>query len=139
MQPRLGVREREFYMIKHMRPSPELAKTRQREFYTIKHMRPSPRQAKVPDLNGFAEYVTRVCNEFLPMFPRGQRRFTCRPHLWERIGKKSRKARLLKPRKRLLASIWTRCYKDARMLGLSLVLKQADIDRILDTIDIGYS
>ncbi len=63
MQPRLGVREREFYMIKHMRPSPELAKTRQREFYTIKHMRPSPRQAKVPDLNGFAEYVTRVCNE----------------------------------------------------------------------------
>jgi len=46
-----------------MRPSPELAKTRQREFYTIKHMRPSPRQAKVPDLNGFAEYVTRVCNE----------------------------------------------------------------------------
>ena len=126
-------------MIKHMRPSPELAKTRQREFYTIKHMRPSPRQAKVPDLNGFAEYVTRVCNEFLPMFPRGQRRFTCRPHLWERIGKKSRKALLLKPRKRLLASIWTRCYKDARMLGLSLVLKQADIDRILDTIDIGYN
>lgn len=79
----------------------------------------------------------RVCNEFLPidMFPRGQRRFTCRPHLWERICKKSRKALLLKPRKRLLASIWTRCYKDARMIGLSLVLKQADIDRILDTIE----
>ena len=90
---------------------------------------------KVPDLNGVR--FCRVCNEFLPidMFPRGQRRFTCRPHLWERIGKKSRKALLLKPRKRLLASIWTRCYKDARMLGLSLVLKQADISRILDTIE----
>jgi hypothetical protein len=90
---------------------------------------------KVPDLNGVR--FCRVCNEFLPidMFPIGQRRFTCRPHLWERIGKKSRKALLLKPRKRLLASIWTRCYKDARMLGLSLVLKQADISRILDTIE----
>ena len=90
---------------------------------------------KVPDLNGVR--FCRVCNEFLPidMFPIGQRRFTCRPHLWERIGKKSRKALLLKPRKRLLASIWTRCYKDARMIGLSLVLKQADIDRILDTIE----
>jgi hypothetical protein len=90
---------------------------------------------KVPDLNGVL--FCRVCNEFLPidMFPIGQRRFTCRPHLWERIGKKSRKALLLKPRKRLLASIWTRCYKDARMLGLSLVLKQADISRMLDTIE----
>jgi hypothetical protein len=90
---------------------------------------------KVPDLNGVR--FCRVCNEFLPidMFPIGQRRFTCRPHLWERIGKKSRKALLLKPRKRLLASIWTRCYKDARMLGLSLVLKQADISRMLDTIE----
>ena len=96
---------------------------------------PKLKLTAVPDLNGVR--FCRVCREFLPtgMFPRGQRRFTCRPHIWQRIGKKSRKALLTKPRKKLLASIWTRCYKDARLLGLSLLLKQKDIDRMLDTLE----
>ena len=89
----------------------------------------------VPDLNGVR--FCRVCREFLPtgMFPRGQRRFTCRPHIWQRIGKKSRKALLAHPRKRLLASIWIQCYKDGRLLGLSLELTQADVGRMLDTLE----
>ena len=100
-----------------------------------KAMTTSFKLTKVPDFNGVR--FCRVCKQFLPigMFPRGQRRFTCRPHLWQRIGKKSKKALLTKPRKKLLAAIWTRCYKDARLLGLSLVLKQKDIDRMLDTLE----
>ena len=89
----------------------------------------------VPDLNGVR--FCRVCREFLPtgLFPRGQRRFTCRPHIWQRIGKKSRKALLAKPHKKLLSSIWVRCYKDCRFLGLSLELTQADVGRMLDTLE----
>jgi hypothetical protein len=71
------------------------------------------------------------------MFPRGQRRFTCRPHIWQRIGKKSGKAQRANPRKKRLAAIWIQCYKDCRLLGLSLELTQADIDRMLDTLAAG--
>ena len=96
---------------------------------------PKLKLTAVPDLNGVR--FCRVCREFLPtgMFPRGQRRFTCRPHIWQRIGKKSRKALLAHPRKRLLASIWIQCYKDGRLLGLSLELTQADVGRMLDTLE----
>lgn len=97
---------------------------------------------KVPDFNGVR--FCRVCNAFLPisMFPAGQRRYTCRPHLWQRVGKKSRQAvHRARPRKRLLASIWTRCWKDAKnsSLGLPLAstmaLTQADINVMLDALE----
>ena len=80
----------------------------------------------VPDHNGVR--FCRVCNAFLPlsMFPAGHRRYTCRPHLWQRVGKKARQtAYNAVPRRRLLASIWTRCWKDAKnsnCLGMALAV-----------------
>lgn len=87
----------------------------------------------MPDLNGVR--FCRVCADFLPLaaFPRGQRRYTCRAHLWERNGKKAKKALLQKPRKRLLARLWMQCYKDRIAFGHARVeLTQADIDALLD-------
>ena len=103
----------------------------------------------VPDHNGVR--FCRVCNAFLPlsMFPKGHRRYTCRPHLWQRIGKKARKAAYkAAPRRRLLASIWTRCWKDVNSscLGMcsmahdkALALKQADIGGMLDALEASQS
>ena len=100
----------------------------------------------VPDHNGVR--FCRVCNAFLPlsMFPKGHRRYTCRPHLWQRIGKKARKAAYkAAPRRRLLASIWTRCWKDvnSRCLGMAhgaaLALKQTEIGRMLDALEVSQS
>ena len=103
----------------------------------------------VPDHNGVR--FCRVCNAFLPlsMFPKGHRRYTCRPHLWQRIGKKARKAAYKAvPRRRLLASIWTRCWKDVNSSclgmcsmahGKALALKQADIGGMLDALEASQS
>ena len=100
----------------------------------------------VPDHNGVR--FCRVCNAFLPlsMFPKGHRRYTCRPHLWQRIGKKARKAAYkAAPRRRLLASIWTRCWKDVNSscLGMAhggaLALKQADVGGLLDALEASQS
>jgi hypothetical protein len=93
----------------------------------------------VPDFKGVR--FCRVCREFLPIgkFPRGQRRFTCRPHLWQRIGKKAKETLLAKPRKRLLALIQSQCYKDSRFFGLPLALTQADVDMMLDTLELTRS
>ena len=103
----------------------------------------------VPDHNGVR--FCRVCNAFLPlsMFPKGHRRYTCRPHLWQRIGKKARKAAYkAAPRRRLLASIWTRCWKDVNSSclgmcsmahGKALALKQADIGGMLDALEASQS
>jgi len=80
------------------------------------------------------------------MFPKGHRRYTCRPHLWQRIGKKARKAAYkAAPRRRLLASIWTRCWKDVNSSclgmahGAALALKQADIGGMLDALEASQS
>ena len=103
----------------------------------------------MPDHNGVR--FCRVCNAFLPlsMFPKGHRRYTCRPHLWQRIGKKARKAAYkAAPRRRLLASIWTRCWKDVNSSclgmcsmahGKALALKQADIGGMLDALEASQS
>ena len=100
----------------------------------------------VPDHNGVR--FCRVCNAFLPlsMFPKGHRRYTCRPHLWQRIGKKARKAAYkAAPRRRLLASIWTRCWKDVNSscLGMAhggaLALKQAGVGGLLDALEASQS
>ena len=82
----------------------------------------------VPDHEGVR--FCRVCNAFLPlsMFPKGHRRYTCRPHLWQRIGKKARQAAYrAMPRRKLLASIWTRCWKDVKNSRLGL---QQDLARM---------
>ena len=51
----------------------------------------SSKLTAVPDRNGVR--FCRVCNEFLPIyaFPTGQRRYTCKTHLWMRVGIKAQK------------------------------------------------
>ena len=109
----------------------------------LREVNPSkpPKLPAVPDCNGVR--FCRVCNEFLPIceFPKGQKRYTCKTHLWMRVGRNATKALMAKPRKRLLTSIWNNCYKDvrrlARCLGLDALnpaqtLTQTDIGSILD-------
>jgi len=91
------------------------------------------RLVAVPDLHG--RRYCRVCKNFLPLtaFPQGQRRFTCRAHLWQRIGKRAQKTLSDKPRKRLLARMWMQLWKDRLVFGQTLVeLKQADINTLLE-------
>jgi hypothetical protein len=101
----------------------------------------SSKLTAVPDRNGVR--FCRVCNEFLPIyaFPTGQRRYTCKTHLWMRVGIKAQKKLFAKHQKKLFSSIWNSCYKDgqrlARCLGLgawdlSPTLTQADIGSMLD-------
>jgi hypothetical protein len=96
-----------------------------------------PSKAKlvpVPDQNGMR--FCRVCNKFLPigMFPIGQRRYTCRPHIWKKIGKKSKMRLHQKPEKKLLSQMWVQCYKDSRMLRVDIHMKQKDISMMLQGI-----
>ena len=101
----------------------------------------SSKLTTVPDCNGVR--FCRVCNEFLPIcaFPTGQRRYTCKTHLWMRVGIKAQKKLFAKLRKKLLSSIWNNCYKDGRRLArclgldalnLSPTLTQAEIASMLD-------
>jgi len=94
---------------------------------------PIARLAVVPDLDG--RRYCRVCQDFLPLtaFPRGQRRFTCQAHLWQRIGKRAQQKLSDKPRKKLLARMWMQLWKDQRVVGQTVVaLKQADINTLLE-------
>ena len=87
---------------------------------------------RVPDRDG--RRFCRVCNDFLPVsaFPSGQRRYTCRAHLWERVGRPAKQTLLAKPRKCLLARLWMQCYKDRRVFGHARVaLTQAELDAML--------
>ena len=76
---------------------------------------PIARLAVVPDLDG--RRYCRVCQDFLPLTacPRGQRRFTCLAHLWQRIGKRARQKMSDKPHKKLLARMWMQLWKDRRV------------------------
>ena len=68
--------------------------------------------AVIPDLNGLR--FCRVCNHFLPLakFPSGVRRFVCRQHLWQQVGKQARDTLLAKPGQKMITRLWLRCYKD---------------------------
>ena len=77
----------------------------------------------------------RVCDDYLPLaaFPAGQRRYTCRAHLWERVGRPAKRTLLAKPQKRLLSRLWMQCYKDRLVLGHERVeLTQADLATLLE-------
>jgi hypothetical protein len=92
----------------------------------------------VPDCNGVR--FCRVCNQFLPIceFPKGQKRYTCKTHLWMRAGSKARRALFAaKPRKKLLSSIWNNCYKDGRRLARCLGLDALNLSPRLTQADIG--
>ena len=97
----------------------------------------SSKLTAVPDRNGVR--FCRVCNEFLPIyaFPTGQRRYTCKTHLWMRVGIKAQKKLFAKPRKKLLSSIWNNCYKDGRRLARCLGLGARDLSPTLTQADIG--
>jgi hypothetical protein len=97
----------------------------------------SSKLTAVPDCNGVR--FCRVCNEFLPIcaFPTGQRRYTCKTHLWMRVGIKAQKKLFAKPRKKLLSSIWNSCYKDGQRLARCLGLGARDLSPTLTQADIG--
>ena len=61
----------------------------------------------------------RMCDDYLPLaaFPAGQRRYACRTHLWERVGRPAKRKMLAKPQKRLLSRLWMQCYKDRLVFG----------------------
>jgi hypothetical protein len=84
----------------------------------------------------------RVCNEFLPLdaFPTGQRRYTCRTHLWERVGRPAKQTLLAKPHKRLLSRLWMQCYKDCLVFGHARVLlTQAELAALLESMGTGIT
>lgn len=77
----------------------------------------------------------RICEDFIPItdFPRGQRRYTCRVHQWERNGIKAKKNLLMKPRQKFLARMKNQCDRDCAVFGQPrMELTQADIDSLLD-------
>lgn len=96
----------------------------------------SSKLTTVPDCNGVR--FCRVCNEFLPIcaFPTGQRRYTCKTHLWMRVGIKAQKKLFAKPRKKLLSSIWNNCYKDGRRLARCLGLDALNLSPTLTQAEI---
>jgi hypothetical protein len=91
----------------------------------------------VPDYNGVR--FCKACNKFLPIceFPNGQKRYTCKTHLWLRVGSKAAKRLLANPRKKLLTHMWTQCYKDLRRLARCLGLDALDKSQMLTQADIG--
>jgi hypothetical protein len=110
----------------NLQPPPPTPKPDSEDLHLYK---PRPR---VPDRDG--RRFCRVCNDFLPVsaFPSGQRRYTCRAHLWERVGRPAKQTLLAKPRKRLLARLWMQCYKDRGVFGHTRVaLTQAELDAML--------
>ena len=75
-----------------------------------------------------------MCNDYLPLaaFPAGQRRYACRTHLWERVGRPAKRKMLAKPQKRLLSRLWMQCYKDRLVFGHARVeLTQAELAALL--------
>ena len=93
-----------------------------------------------PDRDG--RRFCRVCNDYLPLvaFPTGQRRYTCRTHLWERVGRPAKQTLLAKPRKRLLSHLWMQCYKDRLVFGHAHVrLTQAELNTLLETVGEGVT
>lgn len=80
------------------------------------------------------ERFCRMCNDYLPLaaFPAGQRRYACRTHLWERVGRPAKRKMLAKPQKRLLSRLWMQCYKDRLVFGHPRVeLTQAELAALL--------
>ena len=76
----------------------------------------------------------RMCDDYLPLaaFPAGQRRYACRTHLWERVGRPAKRKMLAKPQKRLLSRLWMQCYKDRLVFGhASVELTQAELAALL--------
>ena len=93
-----------------------------------------------PDRDG--RRFCRVCNDYLPLvaFPTGQRRYTCRAHLWERVGRPAKQTLLAKPRKRLLTRLWMQCYKDRLVFGHARVgLTRAELDTLLEPVGEGVT
>ena len=84
------------------------------------------------DANGLR--FCRACCKLIPTshFPAGQRRFLCKRHIWEKIGKAA-KARLRSdPLKRELARLWSLCYNDRGLFCQTRVaITQTDIARLL--------
>lgn len=77
----------------------------------------------------------RMCDDYLPLaaFPAGQRRYACRTHLWQRVGRPAKRKMLAKPQKRLLSRLWMQCYKDRLVFGHARVeLTQAELAGLLE-------
>jgi hypothetical protein len=82
----------------------------------------------------------RMCDDYLPLaaFPAGQRRYACRTHLWQRVGRPAKRKMLAKPQKRLLSRLWMQCYKDRLVFGHARVeLTQAELAGLLEAAAAG--
>ena len=56
------------------------------------------------------------------------RRFVCRQHLWQQVGKQARDTLLAKPGQKMITRLWLRCYKDREAFRQPRIeLKYADI------------
>ena len=131
------------YMPLHLQPPSPTPKPDSEDLllykpHNVEPLPPTPKpdlykpRPRVPDRDG--RRFCRVCNDFVPVsaFPSGQRRYTCRAHLWERVGRPAKQTLLAKPRKRLLARLWMQCYKDRGVFGHTRVaLTQAELDAML--------
>jgi len=87
----------------------------------------------VPDPPGGVRWCTH-CEDFIPLpkFPNGTRRYVCKMHMWNAIGKHSSKKCMSDPRKRALHQVWGRAYTDARFFEQPrIAITQAEINEIL--------
>jgi hypothetical protein len=84
------------------------------------------------DLDKSGRYC-RMCDEFLCIsrFPKGQRRFICKEHLWEFNGKISKAKLRANPWNKELARLYSLCYSDRIFFSQSKVdITQAGIGKL---------
>jgi hypothetical protein len=77
----------------------------------------------------------RICNEFLCIskFPRGQRRYICKQHLWEFNGKISKAKLRANPWNKEIARLYSLCYSDRRLFSRSKIdITQAGIRKLFN-------
>jgi hypothetical protein len=82
----------------------------------------------------------KMCDEFICIsrFPKGQRRFVCKKHLWEFNGKRSKAKLRANPWNKELARLYSLCYSDRISFYQSKVdITQAGIGKLF--VDMNFN
>ena len=92
----------------------------------------------VPDVDD--RRYCRACQCTLPLsaFPSGTRRFLCKRHIWQRIQQPSKRRALANNKhKKLLWTMWKKCWTDARKTFKRerILLLQRDIGQTLEQLE----